>query len=97
LHIYCWTSRRLASCTAGDDGVVEAGVRQKADHGDIAIAVGAARGSASLSDQRERDGRLAERILLALTSRDILVDLGPMPQVKGDGAVDLLQSQRRKR
>jgi len=38
-----------------------------------------------------------ERILLALTSRDILVDLGPVSQVKGDGAVDLLQSQRRKR
>jgi hypothetical protein len=41
--------------------------------------------------------RLAERILLALTSRDVLGDLGPVSQVKGDGAVDLLQSQRRKR
>ena len=47
--------RRFAPGAAGDDRVVEAGVRQKADHGAIAIAVGAARGPASLSDQQERD------------------------------------------
>ena len=47
--------RRFAPGAAGDDRVVEAGVRQKADHGAIAIAVGAARGPASLSDQREQD------------------------------------------
>lgn len=47
--------RRFAPGAAGDDRVVEAGVRQKADHGAIAIAVGAARGPASLSDQREPD------------------------------------------
>ena len=54
LHIYCWTDRRFAQRAAADDRVLEAGVREKADHGAIAIAVGAARGPASLSDQRER-------------------------------------------
>ena len=41
--------------------------------------------------------RLAERMLLALPSCDVLVDFGPVSQEKSDGAVDLFQSQCRKR
>jgi len=39
----CCADRRFAPGAAADDRVVEAGVRQKADHGVIPIAVGGAR------------------------------------------------------
>lgn len=40
--------------------------------------------------------RLAERILLAFSSREILIHLIAIPKVEGDRAVDLLQRERGK-
>lgn len=87
--------RGFAPCAAGDDGVTEAGVRQKADHALSRLQL--ASRARELLFQISRSGmRLAERILLALSSRQVSVHLRAVSKVEGDRAVDLLQRERGK-
>lgn len=81
---------------AGDDGVTEVHVRQKADHALSRLWLPAR--PRQLVFQIDGDGmRFAARILLAFSIRQILVHVRAVAEVEGNGAVNLLQRQRRKR
>ena len=72
----------FTSRAAGDAGVMEAGIRQKADHALPRVLLA----SCTLLFQIGGGGmRFAERILLAVSSRQVHVHLRAMAKIEGDG------------
>jgi hypothetical protein len=84
--------RRFPSQTSGDDGVMEAGVREEADHALPSRRLQWSRTLELFFQIGRRWMSVAERIFQALASREILVNFVSLSQIEGDGAVDLLQS-----